>query len=105
MIAAPVQCDVDGIPKGVALRKCTVDQVTVDPSYRTGEDTRTQSKLRRGGSHVLIPGTLLPVRLVLPSATICVGSTPSRQRSGGWMGDRRAARRWALFRGGSRPAV
>ena len=51
MIAAPVQCDVDGIPKGshyisvstikVGLRRFPYT-VTVDPSYRTGMDLTDQ---------------------------------------------------------------
>ncbi len=51
MIAAPVQCDVDGIPKGshyVSLPPIKVRlevfsyTVTVDPSYRTGMDLTDQ---------------------------------------------------------------
>jgi len=51
MIAAPVQCDVDGIPKGshgvsVSPIKVSLEvftkAVTVDPSYRTGMDLTDQ---------------------------------------------------------------
>jgi hypothetical protein len=54
MIAAPVQCDVDGIPKGVALRKSTADGVD-----QQGSRFRAASFLSKCLLGVIDPGVSL----------------------------------------------